>query len=157
MHPSTPPFTVDTNCCQVTETNSVDDWGRTWPHHVKLANAQPTQRKSQSHPAQNQAHRNQWFNIIINSTDVLISDLDLEAKSLNGVKIANSDGWDTYRSDRIVIQDSVINNTDGTFPLQDFMVTFSQLQIVYPSSQTVQTWLFRTSCAMALMVLVLVP
>ncbi|KAF5964144.1 exopolygalacturonase [Fusarium bulbicola] len=53
-----------------------------------------------------------WFNIIINSTDVLISDLDLEAKSLNGVKIANSDGWDTYRSDRIVIQDSVINNTD---------------------------------------------
>ncbi|KAF5625108.1 exopolygalacturonase [Fusarium sp. NRRL 52700] len=53
-----------------------------------------------------------WFNIIVNSTDVLISDLDLEAKSLNGVKIANSDGWDTYRSDRIVIQDSVINNTD---------------------------------------------
>ncbi|KAF4343142.1 exopolygalacturonase [Fusarium beomiforme] len=53
-----------------------------------------------------------WFNIIINSTDVLISDLDLQAKSLNGVKIANSDGWDTYRSDRVVIQNSVIDNTD---------------------------------------------
>ncbi|KAL6918457.1 hypothetical protein FSHL1_009893 [Fusarium sambucinum] len=53
-----------------------------------------------------------WFNIIINSTDVLISDLDLRAKSLNGVKIANSDGWDTYRSDRVVIQDSYIDNTD---------------------------------------------
>ncbi|UZP38225.1 hypothetical protein NXS19_006041 [Fusarium pseudograminearum] len=53
-----------------------------------------------------------WFNIIINSTDVLISDLDLQAKSSNGVKIANSDGWDTYRSDRVVIQNSVIDNTD---------------------------------------------
>ncbi|KAG5658691.1 hypothetical protein KAF25_010872 [Fusarium avenaceum] len=53
-----------------------------------------------------------WFNIIINSTDVLISDLDLQAKSVNGVKIANSDGWDTYRSDRVVIQNSVIDNTD---------------------------------------------
>ncbi|KAF5020078.1 hypothetical protein F66182_7920 [Fusarium sp. NRRL 66182] len=53
-----------------------------------------------------------WFNIIANSTDVLISDLDIKAKSLNGVKIANSDGWDTYRSDRVVIQNSVIDNTD---------------------------------------------
>ncbi|KAL7626648.1 hypothetical protein AAE478_003421 [Parahypoxylon ruwenzoriense] len=32
--------------------------------------------------------------------------------SLNNVKIANSDGWDTYRSDRVVIQDSFIRNTD---------------------------------------------
>uniref|UniRef100_A0A4E9EMT8 galacturonan 1,4-alpha-galacturonidase n=1 Tax=Gibberella zeae TaxID=5518 RepID=A0A4E9EMT8_GIBZA len=53
-----------------------------------------------------------WFNIIINSTDVLISDLDLRAKSTDGVKIANSDGWDTYRSDRVVIQNSYIDNTD---------------------------------------------
>ncbi|KAM5360119.1 hypothetical protein ACJZ2D_013978 [Fusarium nematophilum] len=53
-----------------------------------------------------------WFNIIANSTDVLISNLDLRASSLNGVKIANSDGWDTYRSDNVVIQDSFIDNTD---------------------------------------------
>lgn len=69
---------------------------------------------------------NQWFNIIINSTDVLISDLELEAKSLNGVKIANSDGWDTYRSDRIVIQNSVIDNTDGKWPLDQVLFTFLQ-------------------------------
>jgi galacturan 1,4-alpha-galacturonidase len=55
----------------------------------------------------------QWFNIIANSSDILISNMDLEAKSTDGGKIANSDGWDTYRSDRIVIQDSVIVNTDG--------------------------------------------
>ncbi|KAF4978009.1 hypothetical protein FZEAL_5554 [Fusarium zealandicum] len=53
-----------------------------------------------------------WFNIITNSTDVLVSNLDLRASSLDGVKIANSDGWDTYRSDRVVIQDSYIDNTD---------------------------------------------
>jgi galacturan 1,4-alpha-galacturonidase len=53
-----------------------------------------------------------WFNIIANSSDILISDMDLVAKSLKGLKIANSDGWDTYRSDRVVIQNSVIDNTD---------------------------------------------
>ncbi|KAF2020142.1 glycoside hydrolase family 28 protein [Aaosphaeria arxii CBS 175.79] len=53
-----------------------------------------------------------WFNIIANSSDILISDLDIQAKSTDGVKIANSDGWDTYRSNNVVIQNSVIDNTD---------------------------------------------
>ncbi|KAI3393570.1 hypothetical protein diail_3919 [Diaporthe ilicicola] len=53
-----------------------------------------------------------WFNMIANATDVIISNMDLIAASTGGVKIANSDGWDTYRSDRVVIQDSVIINTD---------------------------------------------
>lgn len=50
--------------------------------------------------------------MIANATDVIISNMDLVAASSGGVKIANSDGWDTYRSDRVVIQDSVIINTD---------------------------------------------
>ncbi|KAI1475997.1 glycoside hydrolase family 28 protein [Daldinia eschscholtzii] len=53
-----------------------------------------------------------WFNIIANSSDIIVSNMDLRAESLNGVKIANSDGWDTYRSDNVVIQDSFIRNTD---------------------------------------------
>ncbi|KAI1094407.1 glycoside hydrolase family 28 protein [Rostrohypoxylon terebratum] len=53
-----------------------------------------------------------WFNIIANSSDIIISNMDLRAKSLKGTKIANSDGWDTYKSDRVVIQDSYINNSD---------------------------------------------
>ncbi|KAJ0107470.1 hypothetical protein J7T55_007659 [Diaporthe amygdali] len=53
-----------------------------------------------------------WFNMIANATDVIISNMNLVAASSGGVKIANSDGWDTYRSDRVVIQDSVIINTD---------------------------------------------
>ncbi|KAL4880405.1 pectin lyase fold/virulence factor [Aspergillus karnatakaensis] len=43
-----------------------------------------------------------WFNLIANSFDILISDLNLQ----------NTDGWDTYRSHNVVIQDSVIANTD---------------------------------------------
>ncbi|KAL5391271.1 hypothetical protein PMIN06_008132 [Paraphaeosphaeria minitans] len=53
-----------------------------------------------------------WFNIIANSSDIIISDLDIQAKSTGGVKIANSDGWDTYRSDNVVIQNSFVDNTD---------------------------------------------
>ncbi|CRJ80202.1 hypothetical protein BN1708_000186 [Verticillium longisporum] len=38
-----------------------------------------------------------WFNIIANSSDILISNIHLNATSLNRVVIANSDGWDTIR------------------------------------------------------------
>ncbi|CAN9144711.1 unnamed protein product [Alternaria alternata] len=53
------------------------------------------------------------FNIIANSSDILMASMDLRAESLNDVEIANSDGRDIYRSDRVVIQDSYIINTDG--------------------------------------------
>ncbi|KAI0902551.1 glycoside hydrolase family 28 protein [Annulohypoxylon nitens] len=53
-----------------------------------------------------------WFNIIANSSDIIISNMDLRAESFKGTKIANSDGWDTYKSDRVVIQDSFIHNSD---------------------------------------------
>lgn len=36
----------------------------------------------------------------------------LTAKSGNSNSVKNSDGWDTYRSDYVVIQNSVIDNTD---------------------------------------------
>ncbi|KAJ3575392.1 hypothetical protein NPX13_g4048 [Xylaria arbuscula] len=53
-----------------------------------------------------------WFNLIANSSDILISDMILSAASSNDNPVKNSDGWDTYRSDYIVIQNSVIDNTD---------------------------------------------
>ncbi|KAH7371608.1 polygalacturonase [Cadophora sp. MPI-SDFR-AT-0126] len=54
-----------------------------------------------------------WFNFISNSSEVIISDMDLSAISNNAsVAVKNSDGWDTYRSSNIVIQNSVIRNTD---------------------------------------------
>ncbi|KAI0487635.1 polygalacturonase [Xylaria cf. heliscus] len=53
-----------------------------------------------------------WFNLIANSSDIIISDMVLTAKSSNSHPVKNSDGWDTYRSDHVVIQNSVIDNTD---------------------------------------------
>ncbi|KAI1451875.1 glycoside hydrolase family 28 protein [Annulohypoxylon moriforme] len=73
-----------------------------------------------------------WFNIIANSSDVIISNMDLRAKSLKGTKIANSDGWDTYRSDRVVIQDSFIDNTDDcvSFKPNSTNVVIQNLQCI---------------------------
>ncbi|KAL3426800.1 murein transglycosylase [Phlyctema vagabunda] len=54
-----------------------------------------------------------WFNLFANSTDIITSDMNLSAASANtSVSVKNSDGWDTYRSSNIVIQNSVIVNTD---------------------------------------------
>lgn len=55
-----------------------------------------------------------WFNFISNSTNVLISDIVLDVIVKNASSPAkNTDGWDTYRSSNIVIQNSRIVNTDG--------------------------------------------
>lgn len=55
-----------------------------------------------------------WFNFIGNSSNVLISDFNLYSRSTNSSAPAkNTDGWDTYRSNNIIIQNSVIVNTDG--------------------------------------------
>ncbi|KAL3439799.1 putative exopolygalacturonase A [Aspergillus insuetus] len=54
-----------------------------------------------------------WFNLIANSSDILISDLSLQVDPQpKETPAKNTDGWDTYRSSNIVIQNSVIINTD---------------------------------------------
>ncbi|KAM0326697.1 hypothetical protein ACHAQA_006568 [Verticillium albo-atrum] len=53
-----------------------------------------------------------WFNLIANSSDIIVSDIDLKVKSISKNIAKNTDGWDTYRSDSVVIQNSVINNGD---------------------------------------------
>ncbi|KAI0174650.1 polygalacturonase [Pestalotiopsis sp. NC0098] len=53
-----------------------------------------------------------WFNLISNTSDVLISDITISVHSTSSTTPKNTDGWDTYRSDGIVIQNSVINNGD---------------------------------------------
>ncbi|PTB62097.1 glycoside hydrolase family 28 protein [Trichoderma citrinoviride] len=53
-----------------------------------------------------------WFNLIANSSDILVSDIDIAVKSENQNPAKNGDGWDTFRSDSIVIQDSYVNNSD---------------------------------------------
>ncbi|EXK80458.1 murein transglycosylase [Fusarium oxysporum f. sp. raphani 54005] len=59
-----------------------------------------------------------WFNLIANSTDIIVSDLDLQAVSKNSNLAKNTDGWDIYRSDSVVLQNSVINNGDDCVSLK---------------------------------------
>ncbi|KAL3464881.1 putative exopolygalacturonase A [Aspergillus heterothallicus] len=54
-----------------------------------------------------------WFNLIANSSDILVSDLNLQVDPQpKATPAKNTDGWDTYRSHNVVIQNSVIVNTD---------------------------------------------
>lgn len=56
-----------------------------------------------------------WHNVIINSTDVVYSGLDLFSTSDNENFEKNTDGWDIYRSDGIVIENSTVTNGDGMY------------------------------------------
>lgn len=59
-----------------------------------------------------------WHNVIVNSSDVVYSGLDLFSTSNNENFEKNTDGWDIYRSERVTIENSTITNGDGTFLLQ---------------------------------------
>lgn len=54
----------------------------------------------------------QWYNFVANSTDVVFDNIDISGLSQSVSPAKNTDGWDTYRSSNIVIQNSVINNGD---------------------------------------------
>ncbi|KAL4945078.1 hypothetical protein BDV06DRAFT_231805 [Aspergillus oleicola] len=54
----------------------------------------------------------QWYQLVANSSDVLFDGIDISGYSASENEAKNTDGWDTYRSRNIVIQNSVINNGD---------------------------------------------
>ncbi|KAE8146771.1 putative exopolygalacturonase X [Aspergillus avenaceus] len=54
----------------------------------------------------------QWYQLVANSSDVLFDGIDVWGYSSSENEAKNTDGWDTYRSHNIVIQNSVINNGD---------------------------------------------
>ena len=54
-----------------------------------------------------------WHNIIANSSEVVYTDMRIYSVSNNQNFEKNTDGWDIYRSDRIVIQNSTVTNGDG--------------------------------------------
>lgn len=54
----------------------------------------------------------QWYSLTANSTDVVFDNIDIAGYSQSNNTAKNTDGWDTYRSSNVVIQDSVINNGD---------------------------------------------
>ncbi|KAL1304063.1 hypothetical protein AAFC00_000498 [Neodothiora populina] len=60
----------------------------------------------------NMRYSPQYYNFIANSTNVVYSDINISGYSKSKNLAKNTDGWDTYRSSNIVIQNSVINNGD---------------------------------------------
>ncbi|PKX91277.1 pectin lyase-like protein [Aspergillus novofumigatus IBT 16806] len=67
-----------------------------------------------------------WFQLVYNSSNVVFDSMYLNAPSSNSNPTANSDGWNTYRSDNIVIQNSRIFNSDGgsLYPFNDDLLTW---------------------------------
>ena len=55
----------------------------------------------------------QYYNFVANSSDVLLSNIAISGASRSNNTAKNTDGWDTYRSTGITIQNSTINNGDG--------------------------------------------
>ncbi|KAG7451641.1 glycoside hydrolase family 28 protein [Guyanagaster necrorhizus] len=53
-----------------------------------------------------------WFNLVYESNNVTYSNINITAVSTSKNTIANTDGWDIYRSDTVVIRDSTILNGD---------------------------------------------
>ncbi|CBX91370.1 similar to extracellular exo-polygalacturonase [Plenodomus lingam JN3] len=54
----------------------------------------------------------QWYTLVANSSQVLFSNIDIAGGSNSTHEAKNTDGWDTYRSTDIVIQNSHVNNGD---------------------------------------------
>jgi len=53
-----------------------------------------------------------WFHVVHTSKNVEFSNLSLNVVSNSTIQPKNTDGWDIYRSDNVVIRDCTINNTD---------------------------------------------
>ncbi|KAJ4311881.1 Exopolygalacturonase X-2 [Neodidymelliopsis sp. IMI 364377] len=53
-----------------------------------------------------------WHNLIANSSNILISNIDIYSRSSSANSAKNLDGWDTYRSNNLVIQNSYIDHDD---------------------------------------------
>jgi galacturan 1,4-alpha-galacturonidase len=55
----------------------------------------------------------EYYNFVANATNVVFDNINIAGGSSSSNVAKNTDGWDTYRSSDIVIQNSVINNGDG--------------------------------------------
>ncbi|KAK4543344.1 Exopolygalacturonase X-1 [Oleoguttula mirabilis] len=54
----------------------------------------------------------QYYNWVANSTDVVFQDINISGFTQSNNTAKNTDGWDTYRSSNIVIQNCIVNNGD---------------------------------------------
>ncbi|KAJ9127028.1 hypothetical protein QFC24_001259 [Naganishia onofrii] len=73
-----------------------------------------------------------WHSIIFESSYVTFKNIYMKSLSSNetGAPAANTDGWDTYRSDHIVIRDSVVINGDDCVSFKP-NTTFAEVTNMY--------------------------
>jgi galacturan 1,4-alpha-galacturonidase len=57
----------------------------------------------------------QYYHFVANATNVVFDNINIAGHSISNNVAKNTDGWDTYRSSDIVIQNSVVNNGDGKY------------------------------------------
>jgi galacturan 1,4-alpha-galacturonidase len=55
----------------------------------------------------------EYYHFVANATNVVFDNINIAGASKSSNVAKNTDGWDTYRSSDITIQNSVINNGDG--------------------------------------------
>jgi len=55
----------------------------------------------------------EYYHFVANSTNVVFNNINIAGHSTSANVAKNTDGWDTYRSSGLVIQNSVVNNGDG--------------------------------------------
>ncbi|KAI0308754.1 glycoside hydrolase family 28 protein [Amylostereum chailletii] len=60
----------------------------------------------------NEINGPEWQNLVWQSQDVTYDNITINAISTSDNGAKNTDGWDIYRSDNVVIQNSIINNGD---------------------------------------------
>jgi galacturan 1,4-alpha-galacturonidase len=55
----------------------------------------------------------EYYHFVANATNVIFDNINISGRSTSHNPATNTDGWDTYRSSDLVIQNSYINNQDG--------------------------------------------
>jgi galacturan 1,4-alpha-galacturonidase len=58
-------------------------------------------------------HSPEYYHFVANASNVVFDNLNIFGASTSVNVAKNTDGWDTYRSTDVTIQNSVINNGDG--------------------------------------------
>lgn len=100
----------------------------------------------------------QYYHFVANSTNVVFDNINIAGGSNNpSVPAKNTDGWDTYRSSDITIQNSVVNNGDGTF-LRNYGQSLANIEkIAFPSNQIAHRYLSKTCFVTVVMAYPLAP
>jgi galacturan 1,4-alpha-galacturonidase len=55
----------------------------------------------------------EYYHFVANSTNVIFDNINIAGESVSKNIAKNTDGWDTYRSSDLTIQNSHVNNGDG--------------------------------------------